>query len=68
MNAPPIAGRDDWYLMESLRKFKAGIRGANPKDTTGAAMRGIAMSLADDTAMRNVASYAASLPPGTASR
>ena len=68
MNAPPIAGRDDWYLLESLKKFKSGIRGNNAKDKTGGAMRAIAMTLPDEQAMRNVVHYAATMPPVTTVR
>jgi cytochrome c oxidase subunit 2 len=62
LNAPPIAGHPDWYVQSQLRKFKAGIRGAHPKDTSGATMRAIAVTLADEQAMQDLAAYVASLP------
>ncbi|MDP2342004.1 MAG: c-type cytochrome [Deltaproteobacteria bacterium] len=63
LNAPPIAGRDDWYIYDQLKKFRSGIRGTNPKDVVGPGMRAIALSLADDKALQDVARYIAELPP-----
>ena len=34
LKAPPIAGQYDWYLLAQLKKFKGGIRGTNPPDTS----------------------------------
>ncbi len=62
LNAPPIAGQADWYVYEQLRKFKLGLRGADPKDVTGAQMRAIAMGLGDDKALHDLARYVADLP------
>jgi cytochrome c553 len=61
MNAPPIAGADDWYMHTQLNNFKVGIRGANAKDTTGATMRPMAMTLADDQAVLDVIAYVKTL-------
>jgi cytochrome c553 len=63
LNAPPLAGGSDWYQLTSLQKFKAGVRGTNPKDTTGMLMRPMSMTLADDQAMRDVIAYIATLNP-----
>ena len=57
LNAPPLNQSTDWYLYEQLKKFKAGIRGTDPKDTVGATMRPMALTLPDDQAMRDVAAY-----------
>lgn len=62
LGAPRIAGIDDWYLATELRKFKKGIRGANPKDREGRLMRPMAMTLPDD-AIRNVVAYVETLKP-----
>lgn len=61
MKAPPLKHLPDWYVVAQVEKFKAGIRGAHPKDVTGAQMRGMAMTLADEQAIRNVAAYIQSL-------
>jgi cytochrome c553 len=55
--APPLNHGSDWYLLAQLRKFRAGVRGANPQDMTGALMRPMAMTLADEQAMRDVVAY-----------
>jgi len=54
MRAPPLVKQDDWYLLHQLQKFKSGVRGANPADSSGATMRPMAMALADEQAMRDV--------------
>jgi cytochrome c553 len=63
LNAPPLAGTSDWYQLTSLHKFKAGVRGTNPKDTTGMLMRPMSMTLADEQAMLDVIAYIATLSP-----
>ncbi len=62
MNAPKLAGQGEWYLVRQLSNFKVGVRGSNANDTFGKTMAPMAMMLADDTAMANVAAYIASLP------
>jgi len=57
MNSPPLRGMSDWYLMTSLQKFKDGVRGANPKNPNEMMMRGMAMSLVDEQAMKNVVAH-----------
>jgi cytochrome c553 len=54
---PPLKHENDWYLLTQLHKFKAGIRGTNPADTTGALMRPMAMTLTDEQAMKDVVAY-----------
>jgi hypothetical protein len=63
LNAPPLAGASDWYQLTALQKFKAGVRGTNPKDTTGMLMRPMSMTLADEQAMKDVIAYIATLNP-----
>jgi cytochrome c oxidase subunit 2 len=53
----------DWYLYSSLKGFKAGIRGSDPRDATGAAMRGMSMLLADDQAIKDVIAHIMTLSP-----
>jgi len=57
LNAPPLDHANDWYLFTQLHNFKAGIRGAEPRDVTGAQMRPMAMTLADEQAMKDVIAY-----------
>jgi cytochrome c553 len=61
MNAPPLRGLDDWYLVSALERYKAGIRGTDPANPNGPLMRGMAMALADDQAIRDVVAYISTL-------
>lgn len=61
LNAPPLSGASDWYLLTQLQHFKDGVRGANPADTTGALMRPMAKTLADEKAMKDVIAYVVTL-------
>lgn len=61
LNAPKIAGQEDWYLIRQIKNFKEGIRGTNPKDVYGAQMRPMAMILPNDKAIEDVSAYISSL-------
>ncbi len=61
LGAPALAGQGAAYLERQLRHFKAGIRGADPRDTQGAQMKAMAGTLADEDIPR-VANYLAGLP------
>lgn len=61
MGAPPLTGLNDWYLLSSLKKFKAGIRGSGPGDALGSAMIGMASTLPDEQAILDVIAYIRSL-------
>lgn len=63
LNAPPIAGQADWYLLTQLTNFKRGVRGANPKDTTGSTMKAVTAGL-DDQQLKDLAAFVASMPRG----
>lgn len=57
MNAPRIAGQNDWYLVRQLQNYKTGLRGNQPKDAYGAQMKPMAMTLANDQAINDVVAY-----------
>lgn len=61
LNAPALSTTGDWYQVRQLQLFKEGLRGAHPDDIYGQQMRPMAGVLADDAAMRDVASYINSL-------
>lgn len=66
VGGPALYHNSDWYLYTSLKNFKQGIRGSDPRDATGAAMRGMSMLLADDQAIKDVIAYIVTLtPPAT---
>ena len=64
LNAPKIAGLPDWYIARQLHSFKKGIRGSHQKDIYGMQMRPMAMTLANDEAIDNVASYISTFSAG----
>jgi cytochrome c oxidase subunit II len=61
MNAPALAGREEWYLKRQLANFKSGIRGGDSRDTYGRQMAPMAQILQDDQAIADVAAYLSSL-------
>ncbi len=61
LGAPPLNHASDWDLLTQVRHFKDGVRGANPGDTSGATMRPMAKTLADEKAMKDVIAYVMTL-------
>jgi len=57
MNAPRLAGGSDWYMLTTLRKLKDGVRGTNAKNPNEMLMRGMALSLADEQAIKDVIAH-----------
>ncbi len=47
VQAPRLAGMEDWYLRRQLENFRAGLRGMHPEDTEGLAMQPMAAKLTD---------------------
>jgi len=56
IKAPPLAGRDDWYISAQIRKFRAGIRGSAHGDEFGPVMQVNTRALAAENVDR-VAAY-----------
>ena len=57
MNAPALAGQNDWYLITQLKNFKAGYRGSAQGDQYGNQMRLMANGLMNEQAIVDVVSY-----------
>ncbi len=57
MNAPRAAGISDWYLLNQLKNFKDGVRGAHPADLNGKQMGFMSRTLLDEQAMKDVVAY-----------
>jgi len=57
MNAPRLAGQEDWYVVRQLDNYKKGLRGAHPKDVYGVQMKPMAGMLTSDQAVNDVAAY-----------
>lgn len=57
LQSPALAARSDWYLAAQLANYKAGLRGADERDTYGAQMRSIVETLPDEKAIHDVVAY-----------
>ena len=61
LNAPALAGREEWYLVRQIENFRTGRRGSDPNDIYGRQMAPMALVLADAQAIEDVAAYLSSL-------
>jgi cytochrome c553 len=57
LGAPSLRSLPDWYIVDELRKYRQGARGASPDDPPGARMRAVAATLRSEEDMRAVASF-----------
>ncbi len=62
-HAPAIGGLPTWYVEAQLTKFREGLRGGKPGDTTGLQMRPMTRALTQPGDIRAVAAYIATLKP-----
>ncbi len=60
MSAPSLRYLQDWYILAQIQKFKAGLRGSDPRDTTGIQMKGMSMTVSDEM-VKDIAAYLESL-------
>ena len=58
LRGPPLAGLEDWYQLDQLRKFKTRHRGYHPADTNGQIMAATVLALTDQD-LRDVVHYVA---------
>ena len=61
LNAPSLSLTNDWYIKDSLDRYKQGVRGSNPGNPNGAIMRGMVGVLTTDQAVLDVAAFIATL-------
>ncbi len=65
LNAPRIAGQEDWYLVRQLRNFATGVRGSDPRDLYGMQMKPMSLTVlpnpADESALLDLAAHVHSL-------
>ncbi len=59
--APALTGLSEKYIVEQLKKFKSGVRGAHADDIAGLRMLPMAQTMATEEDMQAVASYIVSL-------
>ena len=57
MAGPRLAGQSDWYLVNQIKKFKAGQRGYHNMDHGGRQMRTMVLTLTTDQAINDVVAY-----------
>jgi cytochrome c oxidase subunit 2 len=57
LNAPALAGQNDWYLVTQLKNFRDEIRGAHRMDLYGDQMMMMADILPDDQDIDDVVAY-----------
>jgi cytochrome c oxidase subunit II len=62
LNAPKLAGQENWYLQRQLKYFKQGVRGTHVEDVYGKTMAPMAATLVDDAAIGNISAYIGTLP------
>jgi cytochrome c oxidase subunit 2 len=66
MNAPKLAGQQDWYLKRQLANYKNGVRGTHEDDVFGQQMAPMVATLASEAALANVIAYIGTLPDSPA--
>jgi cytochrome c oxidase subunit 2 len=67
IGGPALSHTSDWYFVTQMKNYQQGIRGSDPRDVTGAAMRPMAMILSDPQALKDMVAYLQTLPlPGAA--
>ena len=66
LNAPKIAGQEDWYIRKQLQNYKNGLRGAHDDDVYGKQMAPMAATLVNDAAVENVIAHIQTLPDNPA--
>ena len=60
IGAPRLAGQADWYILASLKAYRAGGRGYDPADMAGQQMKQAATALTDED-LAPVSAYASAL-------
>lgn len=61
LNAPPLPQMSDWYMLSSLQRYKDGIRSNDTRNANAQIMKGMAATLTDEQAMKDVIAYIRSL-------
>lgn len=67
LQAPPLVGRESWYLARQIDGFRRGVRGYDAQDVAGTGMRLASAGLADEQAVYDTVAYIAGLSAKMAS-
>jgi len=62
LNAPKLAGLNDWYMRRQLLNYQHQVRGTTPGDTYGVQMAPMATIVADPATRENVLAHINTLP------
>lgn len=62
VNAPRLAGMNDWYLVTQLTNFRNGVRGRHPDDPYGNQMVDMSQFLSDEQSIQDVVAYINTFP------
>lgn len=60
--SPPVVGLQDWYLLSRLKKYQAGIQGAEKDDANGQKMVFSAGFIEDEATLQSLVAYLMQLP------
>ena len=63
IGGPALSHASDWYLLTQMKNYQQGIRGTDPRDIQGSAMRPMAMVLPNEQALKDVIAHIATLAP-----
>ena len=66
LNAPKIAGQEDWYIARQIRNYQGGLRGAHEDDIYGRQMAPMAATLVTDESIANVIAHINTFPDNPA--
>ncbi|HUO65956.1 MAG TPA: c-type cytochrome [Gammaproteobacteria bacterium] len=66
LNAPKLAGLNDWYMRRQLLDFQHGVRGAEKGDMFGPQMAPMSQTVADPATRENVLAHIETLPDNPA--
>lgn len=62
VNAPALAGQEDWYLERQIENFRTGVRGSESDDRHGQTMAKMTMALGDQADVADLVAYIGTLP------
>lgn len=62
VNAPALAGQQDWYLRRQIQNFRAGVRGYKANDTHGNTMALMTKGIDSDEQVADIVAYIGTLP------
>lgn len=62
VNAPSLAGQEDWYLDRQIKNFRDRIRGSSNDDVHGRTMANMAMAIGEDDDVADIVAYIRTLP------